>query len=216
MPIELAIPDPRYRGDGVWEAEVAPEDVDVLGSPRERLGEVTVLLLPDLISPDPDAHVLRFAPQQGRLLNRGRTSRAIVIYGREGAPVEQEAPHRFGPRVQHDDERFLAELDKLRDTNPGLIRAGAELLARVRQEFGGYLQVSGSGRYINREDNFWTVKVQPRDGSLAITVRGVPRSFPDLPDLEIKPDRSSYSRFKIESEAQFESAWRVIRQAGKS
>jgi len=65
--------------------------------------------------------------------------------------------------------------------------------------------------------NFWTVRIQPRDGSLAVILYGRRDSFKQLKStVEVKRDRGdSYSRFKISHLSQLEDALALIRQAGE-
>lgn len=91
---------------------------------------------------------------------------------------------------------------------------GEKLLQRVRKQFGGYFQRTSAGRYVNRPNNFWTVKVQPRDESYSITVRGYAHEYQGIKALQVKDDRRGYSRFKLSSPNQFEAAWSVVQKAG--
>ncbi|HEV7959650.1 MAG TPA: hypothetical protein VGP01_01370, partial [Rhizomicrobium sp.] len=63
-------------------------------------------------------------------------------------------------------------------------------------------------------DNFWTVKVQPRVGNLALTVRGGPEKF-GKSSLEIKPDQNGYSRFWFRKPSDLQEVLRVIFLAQK-
>ena len=83
----------------------------------------------------------------------------------------------------------------------------------MRSQYGGYFQRTRIGRYVNRPNNFWTVKVQPRDQSLRITVRGRHHKFIALDKLGVKPDRTGYSNFKLVSEDQYEQALAALRIA---
>lgn len=215
MSMQVAIRDVEYLGDSVWIATLSPEDLAVLGSASEHGGDTSIVLLADLESPAPDVEALRFNPRHARVLNQGATTRTLFVFGtlsENASEMEVVAP-RHGPKVQDDDDRYRKELQE--KLSPDLVEAGDRLLDRVRDEFGGYFRIAkSSGRYVNRPDNFWTAKVQPRDESIAITVRGRPDSFDSLPQtLTIKPDRASYSRFKIEHGGQLDAAWEVIREA---
>jgi hypothetical protein len=209
MAIELSVPNPRFLSDNVWETEIAPDDLTVLGVPAGHRGEVSVILLPDLICPDPDAELLRFRPSSAQLLNRGESARTIIIFG-IATPEDSIVAPDLGPLVQNDDERFVKELQQL--PSP-IAKCGRDLLSRIREEFEGYFRISKSGKYVNRPNNFWTAKVQPRDGSLAITVRGNPGDFERMDELDIRPDRRGYSRFKVQRPDQMEHAWRTLRKS---
>ena len=105
---------------------------------------------------------------------------------------------------------YLADLS----VDPELRRIGSQLLARVRAKRpGGLRHYPESGRYVETPDNYWTVKIQPRDRSLMITVRGRPELFSTIDGIDVKPDRGSYSRFKVSSAAQVDAAAAVILRA---
>src|SRR5450759_3378223 len=53
------------------------------------------------------------------------------------------------------------------------------------------------GRFIESPGNLWTVKIQPRDGSLRLTIRGVPERLRPAARLGLKDDRPGYSTFKV-------------------
>lgn len=109
--------------------------------------------------------------------------------------------------TEQSDSDFVAALP------PSLLGLGEELLRRVRRTWPGHLSLEGV-RYVNRPDNFWTVKIQPRDGSLAITVRGNPEKFAET-GLGILPDRPGSSRFKVRTVAEVDAAMDVLRRVSK-
>jgi hypothetical protein len=133
----------------------------------------------------------------------------VIIYGLVDGKRDQSAQQPASLRA--DDLKFQLEVKALPDP---LARIGIEMVKRVRQSFNGSFERAENGRFINRPDNFWTIKIQPRDQSYIITVRGYPHEFKDVRSLEIKDDRSGYSRFKLRTPSQFEDAWRVIERAG--
>jgi hypothetical protein len=106
-------------------------------------------------------------------------------------------------------------LSELHELPTGLREVGAELLRRVRETYGGYFQRTSAGRYVNRNDNFWTIKVQPRDVSYSITVRGYPHEYQAVTGVSVKEDRRGYSRFKIGNPAQLDAAWAVLKHAAE-
>ncbi|GAA2164778.1 hypothetical protein GCM10009845_21020 [Pedococcus bigeumensis] len=62
-------------------------------------------------------------------------------------------------------------------------------------------------------DNFWTVKIQPRDASLRITLRGEASKFPPLPALDLKDDRNGYSTFKVRTMADVPTAISLLERS---
>ena len=89
------------------------------------------------------------------------------------------------------------DLEYLRRLPDSLEAIGRELLEQVRERWPGDLRPTDQGRYVNSPDNFWTVKIQPRDVSLRVTVRGEPDCLRASAELGLKADRPGYSTFKI-------------------
>lgn len=199
--------------NGVWLTEVSPQSLRLVGPPKSSAGEVSILLLPHY-SPGSSAHRLEFKTEDATVLNVGTTSQVVVVFGRSNgqsrpdeATTEQFA---FGPRVQSDDQVFLEEIRRL---SGELQDAGRMLLDQVRREFAGFFQKSPKGRFVNRPDNFWTIKIQPQDQSFRVTVRGRPELFSLPPEMKLRDDRPGYSAFKIADRAQADLALDVLRLA---
>lgn len=69
-------------------------------------------------------------------------------------------------------------------------------------------------RWVLRPHNFVTIKVQSaRSKDVVFTVRGSPFEFEKYADLELKPDRSGYSRFNFANPGQLHSAVSYIKRA---
>jgi hypothetical protein len=64
-------------------------------------------------------------------------------------------------------------------------------------------------KWVNHRTNFVAITIQNRDQSFAILVKGSPDDF-TAATLDIRPDRGSYCRFKLEHERQFQDALNVI------
>jgi hypothetical protein len=197
--MELTLPAVSQPRDDVWEADVPATDLALLGDAAREDGSVSVVL----INGDVRAHGgrLSFDHAQATVLNRGSTPRTILVRGQIGSPAGS-LPSAGG------DAAFLDSLPK------GLKSLGSALLERVRRESPGELRYhETSRRYVETPDNFWTVKVQPRDGSLRLTVRGDVSRFADITGLSISPDRNGYSGFKIANRSELGAAVAVIRRA---
>jgi hypothetical protein len=112
---------------------------------------------------------------------------------------------------EHSSEHgFLSDLKRL---PPRLRQIGLDLLIGVRERHPGKLRLARKGSWVESPDNFWTVKIQPMDGSLAITVRGIPDLYLSYAALDVRPDRGTYSRFKLYSRHQLPDTLRAIRRA---
>ena len=194
-------------------ADVSPTDLRRLGTPAVTAGAVSVVLLADTPPLDTTQAEVAFEPSAATVLSVGRTSTTVFVLG--GSVTvdgdEQEIENqKYGSGAVDGDDAFRAEVAELPSD---LARAGERLLDAVRQAHGGYFQRTSVGRYVNRPNNWWTVKVQPRDKSLRITVRGRPSDLPQVGGLEIKPDQNGYSGFKMARAEQYDSVLTVLRAA---
>jgi hypothetical protein len=167
--------------------DMTADDLALLGSPVTERGEISIVLLPDGLGVE-RGHV-KFEHRAAIVLNRGNSTKTLFIDGSD-APSAHESSANSG------DVLFDAEL-------PNYLRElGARLLSEVRTRWTGSLEKKPSGRFVEHPDNYWTVKIQPRDRSLALTVRGGPEQFEEFTSLDIKADRTGYSRFKVHTVAE--------------
>ena len=82
-------------------------------------------------------------------------------------------------------------------------------------------KISGSSakwqteQWILRPKNFVTFRIQPRDRSIRISLRGHPKEFLDLDEVKVKANMGggAYSIFKLTSRDQLAAAAMHIRQA---
>jgi hypothetical protein len=93
-----------------------------------------------------------------------------------------------------------------------LVALAEGLLATVRSDYPGELREGLARKWVNHPDNFVALTIQNRDHSFVVHVKGEPKDFV-APSLEIKPDRGTYSRFKLLNESQMTDAIRVILQS---
>ena len=213
MSIKVTLEGARELSPGVWEATISPEDMGVLGQPTIRGGAISVVYLPNMVPHPSEGEQLSFEPSHARVLCAGTTPKSVLVFGRElrlEGDDREILRHKFGPGVQHDDDAFLQEAQLLPRT---LAQAGKDLLDHMRSEFQGYFQRTTSGRYVNRPNNFWTVKVQPQDVSLRFTVRGNPQRFTSVSGIRVQPDRNGYSTFKVSSATNMPAALQILRIA---
>ena len=203
--MEVTIRHARQLAPDVWEVTVEPGELTLFGTPLQQSGPTSVIQVTGDLATDEHATALRFDHRTAHVLNHGQSERAIVI---ANIPTTKKEPPMEA--TSSGDQRFLAALA----ADPELHRIGSKLLAGVRAKSAGRLTYyETSGRYVDTPDNFWTVKIQPRDRSLRITVRGTPKQLPNPPELTITPDRASYSTLKITSVAQVNAATLVILRA---
>ncbi len=106
------------------------------------------------------------------------------------------------------DRTFLGELTE--ETK----ELGEQFLSEARKLIPGELNRTPSGKFVETPDNFWTVKIQPRDKSLRFTVRGKLKDFQMSRSFQLSNDRGIYySTFKINRIEQVEEALGVILRA---
>lgn len=148
------------------------------------------------------------APNDFRVLNIGSTSHTYLIFDSSSRTEIHRLESSNNNKSDRGDSLFLEALpDSLRNI-------GEDLLKSIRERFSGELKFYPKSRkYVETPNNFWAVVIQPRDKSLRVTVKGRPQSHISPPDIELKPDLSSYSSFKIKSLSQLKSALAVITEA---
>ena len=86
----------------------------------------------------------------------------------------------------------------------------------MRSQFSGELKFfEKSEEFVETPDNFWTVRIRPRDCSFRITVRGKPESFEKPRSVSLKPDMTGYSSFKLSTPGQIDDFIRILAQVPK-
>jgi hypothetical protein len=201
MEFTATLKNAKRLARNVWMASVQPADLLKLGgsAPRPE-GRTSVIYVGEMEPSSPGD--VSFNPRNARLLSIGTGSDLVIVFRGEGAPSS----------VASSDTGLSAELRLL---PVEMAEPAQALIAAVAERFPGRLEPSESGRYVYRPDNFWTLKVQPRDKSLAVTLYGRADQFGDTGEVALLADRGSYSRFKIERVSQFPDAVRTILAAGE-
>lgn len=222
MALRITIPNAREISDGIWLAEVDPEDIQALGVPLLSYSGVSVVLL---------LRCAEFHQRSGlafqlpvKVLSRGSTPRTVFVDPQvvdvSTRPSNERSIHPSAPEPLLDgiakepakpspgDNKFIAELpSSLRDI-------GMELLRQVRSFHKGQLIYHTKSKKFVETPNFWTAVIQPRDRSLRITVYGTSDNF-SAQHLDLKRDLASYTAFKINSIDQISEATRIIRESKK-
>ena len=209
MAISLTIPNVSSLDLGVWKAKLPPDDLRFLGGGATRLGPVSVLLLLDAPSFDRTTSTLSFSPANARVLNLGTTNSAIILESPTSPEVAQQtsAVARHIEQVGGGDAAFLAAL-------PSSLRAfGTQLLTTVRASYPGALRFyPKSQKYVETPDNFWVIRIQNRDESFRITVRGRPDDFLPSGAIDLKTDMTGYTAFKLSSPSQIGDFMKILEQ----
>ena len=236
MSLKLTIEGAKLIEKGVWRARLKPEETSAFGKCSSRSGPYSVLLLDAKVGFNERAQSITFDPNATRLLNIGSTDQIIILRGgpsqvpvsggaeqpfpvkplinkkEQNTVVQKKIPdHELGNVLTTGDKLFLSELP------PELREMGETLLSSVRGEFKGELRYEPrSAKFDETPEIFWTVKIQPQDKSLRLTVRGVPDTFPSLDGIDLKVDKFGYSAIVITHKGQVSGAVSAIRQAAKN
>jgi hypothetical protein len=234
MAFDLSVRGAKQVSDGVWSATIEPAQLRIVGAAGSARGDVSVLLLarPPVFSREDRS--LTFPLSDVHVLNVGATDQAVLVAAVAENASEKRMPEsasrqstdmafsRSSPLANRSmtwpstDESATFQGDKwFSEKLPRNLQAlGDAFLKAVRSQFPGALVFHPrSAKFVESPDNFWTVRIQPRDQSLRITVRGVPESFTATKLIELKPDMGSYSAFKVSKLEQVKEAVEIIRQA---
>lgn len=205
--------DVTKLGDGVWRGRLEPSAFGLLGRPPSARGAVSLVLLHT--DPSTRGGELVVETEAASLLNRGAGGTTVFVAAPE-RPIFSPAGSASGPVASRPTTPSGGDADFLRQLPPSLREVGTLLLNQVRERWPGELRLTPAGRFVESPDNFWTVKIQPRDGSLRITVRGAASKFPSMPALGLKDDRTGYSTFKIRTVADVAAALSVLQRVRRS
>jgi hypothetical protein len=236
MSLKLTIEGAKLIDKGVWKARLKPEETSAFGKCSSRSGPYSVLLLDTKVAFNERAQSITFDPKATRLINIGSSDQIIILRGGpsrvpvsgvteqplSGEPrinekqqpiaVQKKIPdHELGNELSTGDKLFLSELP------PELREMGEALLSSIRSEFKGELRYEPrSAKFDETPEIFWTIKIQPQDKSLRLTVRGLPDTFPSIEGIDLKVDKFGYSAFVITHKGQVSGAVSAIRQGAKN
>jgi hypothetical protein len=244
LKVTITIDGAKSIDNGIWKARLKPAEVATLGDCHSQSGPFSVLMLEANVDYNHRLQTLTFDPEATRLLNVGNTDQILVLSAvatpagsgerAATAPAATPAPKaaaspppkaaaakaesaRTMPEIELSqtlatgDKLFLSEL-------PADIRElGEKLLSEVRRHFPGELCYEPrAAKFDETPEIFWTIKIQPQDKSLRITVRGTPESFESVEGIDPKLDKFGYSAFVLTRTAQIPAAFNLIRQARKN
>lgn len=220
MPIRMSVEHVTLLSDGVWSAPLTPSEVQMFARARGAgMGLVSVL---GVIEPEFDEAngMLSIDNRQAHVLNIGKSDRVLIVdLGTSPPPTtgQQTTAPASGPTGSEPDGRgdnmFIASCRH--HLGPDLVSMAERLLTEIRSRYPGELHEGLARKWVNHPENFVALTIQNRDQSFAIHVKGEPDEF-TAPTLEIKPDRGSYSRFKLKDESQLHDAISVILASAKA
>jgi hypothetical protein len=202
----MAVENVSELAPGVWAFDLEPHEVRMFGDCRQADGDRSILLVTGAVF-DRAAGVLSFLPAAATPLNVGSSSSAVAIAS-DTRPDNTRSKTPTIPALLRSagDREFLA---LCREIAPSVLPVAEALLAAIRSQFPGALKRGLRNNFSETPDNFWYVIVQPRSGSLSVTVRGDPSRFDDEA-LPVSVDRPGYSRFKVSGLKDVDGAVRII------
>jgi hypothetical protein len=211
MSLRLTIENATLIGTNIWSARLAGAEVRRLGEPRARGGLRSVISVTDARYVQ-EAQQLSFSPEHATVLNVGLADDALIIdIGSDASAEAKPVPtNDLIPKREplgSGDATFLAECRRL--LNPSLVKMITELLQEVRKHYPGKMVEGQARKWVNEPSNFVALTIQHRDESFAIHVKGSPKDFL-APTLDIRPDRGSYCRFKLQGAKQLQDAIKTI------
>lgn len=193
---------------GIWELELPPYEIGLLGKPTQSIGAVSALLMKNCQF-DKDHQHLQFEISDVVPLNVGTTSRTIAFLAGTNTEIYSMAKeHRVTEEIVGPGDRHFLEMAK-RELSSKMYEVSQALLRGIRARSAGDLKKGLNRNYSETPDNFWYVIIQPRVDELSITVRGHTDHFEGVSALEIKDDRGN-TRFKVRNLNDVQPALKLI------
>jgi hypothetical protein len=204
----------RLLDDGVWAVGLAPAQASFFTGNPSRLPGPSVICSGEPPQLDAAAHTLSFDPSRARLVNLGTQHKALLVWDTEADAAAKPAHDGILTDRRSPEQYGSGDMDFLRSLPADLSELGKAFLQRVRSMFPGDLRYyPDSKRHVNIPDNFWTISIQTRNMALQVTVRGTVQQLAQTTGLEVKPDRGSYSSFKLSRLDELDQAIAVIKSA---
>jgi hypothetical protein len=196
---------------GIWVAKIDPQQLLKLAKPHRQGGGISIILVNYPIFYD-GRKCLEFDLGAAELLNLGSSNEAVFIDSRVSTSTGEVLPSTELKRnFAKGDMLFLQEIDTLPESIKEL---GKQLINGIRSLFPGELQFHPkSKKFVESPDNFWVVRIQPRDKSFRIVVYGSPEAHPKYTNISLANDMKSYSAFKLERQAQLLDTIAAIKES---
>jgi len=226
--IKIVIDEVSEPMPGAYHAKIIPSDVRMIGLCDSVSEDQSMIHIKNSVY-NPVKKTLEFLPMEAEVSRIGEKEDCILL----DLPLFQKGLDKEKKGVSKTANKKAPEINKsitLIANNAGdkiflnnlpdyLYPLGSKFLKEIRNHYRGHLQyMQPSSKYVESPDNFWTVKIQPRDRSLRVTVRGRPESFPMRlrKNLDIKNDMGSYSNFKVMGQDQVKEVIEVIKIAART
>lgn len=215
--MKIQIDNAKKVGEGMWEARLKPAEIRMLGPCPNSCLETSVLMVEEItLGNGVSGDVLTIDHSLIHVLNIGNSSRTLILEEKTTNSIVQDVSNAVDSSIPDKKQyEYGGDIKFVRALPDSLQELGQNLLHQIRQHFSGSLIFTESGKFIESPKNFWTVKIQPRDVSLAMTVKGRPETFAGIKSIELKDDRPGYSRFKLIKKEQLPEVVDIIKQASK-
>lgn len=207
MSLNISIQYEKKYSDNLYLCNLNQNDIRIFGTPRNNAGGQSVLFVKNL-ELDCTKSLLSFSPSDCTILNLGSQQETYIIKVSNSMNVAPNLEKTSYYKTSGD-EQFLREV---KQDIPHLYSTTESLIREIRTITSGYFEKSSTGTYVHKDDNFIAFKIQARDKSFKVSVRGEPDRFRNIP-LDIKTDMNGYSRFKLNSPSQVSAVIQVIKKA---
>ncbi len=239
MGLRITIENAILLDNGIWKAELGPDETPAFGTCKSRKGPYTVILLDSGSEFDEYSQSITFDLNSASLINIGSTNHVIVINGslkkgynkthskkvksspaqkKSSDPKKKTAKKKTAIIPPKDDAAapIFSQGDRLflSEVPSSFRETGEELLSKIRSRFSGELSYEPrSSKFEETPDNFWAVQIKPQEKSLSIFVRGLPEFFDRVSHVDLYSDKYGYSVFEITRKKQIPDALSLIAQA---
>jgi hypothetical protein len=187
--------------DTVWLAPLPLADARRIGTPRHAKKGCSVVLLPATCVAKDDW--ISFEPETATLLNLGTVDFTVFI-GAEASKADVTERTKSG--------YASVRAQCLKHLPRDLADRAVAMLDEIAGDSSDDLISDKTNRWISRPDNYFTIKVQPQNKDLVVTIRGRPDEY-ESKIVDLRADQNGYTRFWIRRLADVSEALRLIRSA---
>jgi|SRR5450830_455732 hypothetical protein len=198
--------DAERLSDGIWLAPLSNFDALRIGIPEHSKNGCSVVLLnaPCIAA----GNSISFEPDTATLLNIGNLDFSVFIEASRTPPTS----HTLGNTRESKRGYAMVKEQCQKHLPRDLAERALGMLDSLSNDSSDDLIADKTNRWISRPDNYFTIKVQPQNKDLVVTVRGRPIEY-ESKTLEVRPDQNGYSKFWIRNVKDVQEALRLIRSA---
>lgn len=200
--MKITIENSKPIDENIYKVELKPSEKEIFGKCYSHVGNTSIIYTNK--KPNFEQNSLQLEISDAVIVNNGKGSDTLIIYD-----VKNSKDVNFYSKGA--DEKYLNDAKNISEI---------EYIARQLLEFarklhpGGYLDFNPNQKlYIERPENFWAVKFQPRNRSLFVELKGLPSNYKDIRKIKLKEYMRCYSSFIINREEQLEDAKKALEQS---